>query len=201
MNTLFHDLRYGLRMLAKNPGFAGIAVITLALGIGANVAVFSLVDELWMRPRPVPHPERVVRIFTSNPTSEGAVVEGYSSYPDYRDIAQQAKSFSGVAALEIRGGLLDTGTESKAGHGRCRIRKFLRRAAAYAGAGRTFTASEANSPGTLVVMLSYPFWRQQFNGDPTLPGRTILLDGKHMLVDGILPQGFRGTEPAELPDV
>ena len=79
MNSLLHDVRYGCRMLTKNPGFTAVAVITLALGIAANLAVFSLVDELWMRPRPVPHPERVERIFTSNPTSEGAVVEGYSS--------------------------------------------------------------------------------------------------------------------------
>ncbi len=107
MSNFLQDFRYGLRMLAKSPGFTAITVLTLALGIGANLAVFSLVDELWMRPRPVPHPERVVRLFTSNLTSEGAMVGGYSSYPDYLDIAHRAKSFTGVAAVEMRGGLLN----------------------------------------------------------------------------------------------
>lgn len=201
MGSFLQDLRYGLRTLAKSPGFSAVVVITLALGIGANLAVFSLVDELWMRPRPVPHPERVVRIFTSNPTSEGAVVEGYSSYPDYRDLAQRTKSFSGVAAVEMRGGLLDTGTESKLVTVAVVSGNFFDVLQPTPALAHTFSASEANAPGAEIVMLSYPFWRQQFDGDPARPGKTIILDGKHMLIVGILPRGFRGTEPAELPDV
>jgi len=107
------DMRFGLRQLRRNPGFTIVAVLTLALGVGANTAVFSLVDEVWLRPRPVPHPERMVRIFTSNPSSGGEISRAGSSYLDYYYISRGAQSFSGVASFQMRGGLLDTHGESK----------------------------------------------------------------------------------------
>ncbi len=76
MNGVSGDLRYAARKLRTSPGFTAVAIATLALGIGANVAIFSLVDEVWLRPMPVPHNERLIRIFTSNPSSEGVIAQG-----------------------------------------------------------------------------------------------------------------------------
>ena len=93
MSTLLQDLRYGLRKLAKNPGFTAVAVLTLALGIGANSAIFTVVDALLLRPLPISSPERLVQLQIKSPQG----FEGGFSYPDYEDVRQQVKSFSGVA--------------------------------------------------------------------------------------------------------
>jgi putative ABC transport system permease protein len=201
MGPILQDLRYGIRLLAKNPAFAVVAVLTLALGIGANTAVFSLVDEIWLRPRPVPHPEQVVRIFTSNPSSEGEVARGRSSYADFDYVSRDAKTLSGVAFLQGRGALLDTGSENKLLSAAIVSDNFFDVLAPKPAYGHTFTNAQAESPGALSVMLSYPFWSAQFNADSNLVGKTIILDRHHITVAGILPRGFRGTEALETPDV
>ncbi|HYK42822.1 MAG TPA: ABC transporter permease, partial [Thermoanaerobaculia bacterium] len=201
MSNLWIDLRYAARMLRKSSGFTFAAVATLALGIGVNVAVFSLVDEIWLRPMPVPDSERLIRIFTSNPSSEGVVARGYSSYPDFLDVRQATKALSGVAMLEQRGALLDTGSENKRVSAAVVSDNFFEVLDPVPERGRVFREAEVQASGARTVMLSYPFWRQQFLADPALPGRTIVLDRQQVLVAGILPRGFRGTEPGMVPDV
>jgi predicted permease len=200
LEHLLQDVRFGLRMLRKSPGFTAVAVVTLALGIGVNTAVYSLVDELWLRPRPVPHPELVVRIYTSNPSSEGEVARGYSSYSDFLYISSEAKTLSGVAFLQSRGALLNTVTGSELVTAGVVSDNFFDVLAPKAAYGQVFTAAQAGSPDTLAVMLSYPFWSQQFNADPNLLGKTIVLDRQLVRVWGILPRGFRGAESLP-PDV
>jgi putative ABC transport system permease protein len=200
LETLLQDVRYGLRTLRKAPGFTIVAVLTLALGIGANTVVYSLVDALWLRPRPVPHPESVVRIFTSNPSSEGEIAKGYSNYADFSYIRDAAKTLSGVAFLQDRGALLDTGGDSKLITAGVISDNFLDVLAPKAAYGRVFSAAQAGSPDTLGVMLSYPFWSQQFNADREIAGKTIVLDRRVVRVWGILPRGFRGAESFP-PDV
>jgi putative ABC transport system permease protein len=201
MTNLAQDFRYAVRQLVRKPGFAAVAVLTLALGIGANVAIFSLVDEVWLRPMPVPDSDRLMRIFTSNPSSEGVVARGYSSYPDFLDVRRSAATLSGVAALERRGAQLDTGTESRlvsAGVVSDNFFEVLNPAPAQ---GRLFREAEVRAAGARTVLLSYPFWRQQFHSDSSLPGKTIVLDRQAVLVAGVLPRGFRGTVPGMVPDV
>ncbi|HEV2221498.1 MAG TPA: ABC transporter permease [Candidatus Acidoferrales bacterium] len=200
IETLLQDIRFAARMLRKSPGFTAVPVLTLALGIGANTAVYSLVDELWLRPRPVPHPELVVRIFTSNPTSEGEVARGYSSYPDFISISSEAETLSGVAFLQSRGALLDTPTGSKLVTAGVVSDNFFDVLAPRAAYGQMLTAAQAGSPDTFAVMLSYPFWSQQFNADRSLLGKTIVLDRQPVRVWGILPRGFRGADSLP-PDV
>ena len=195
------DVRYGLRQLLHNPGFTIVAVLTLALGIGANTAVFSLVDEVWLRPRPVPHPDRVVRIYTSNPASGGEISRAGSPYLDYYTISQAAQSFSGVAGLQMRGGLLDTDGESKLVDVAVVSDNFFDVLAPSAAAGHLLTAAEAGAPGMLAVMLSHPFWSDHFKADRSLPGKTIVLDRRHVMVAGVLPRGFRGRDPAATPNI
>lgn len=201
MNALFQDFRYALRQLAGSPGFAAIAIVTLALGIGANIAIFSFVDEIWLRPMPVPNAERLVRIFTSNPSSEGVVARGYSSYPDFLDVRNMARTLSGVAALERRGALLDTGSENKDIRAAVVSNNFFEVLDPVPELGRVFREAEVQAAGARTVMLSYPFWRQQFNADPAVSGRAIVLDRQQVLVTGILPRGFRGTQPGAVSDV
>ena len=201
MRALVQDLRYGLRVLLHSPGFSSIAVLTLALGIGANVAIFSFVDELWLRPMPVPQAEKLVRIYTSAPTSHGEIAEGYTSYPDFADLRSGSKTLSGVALLESRGAMYDDGTQNRLLSAAVVSDNFfdvLQPAPAW---GRTFSERELSNPGARSVVIGYPFWRRAFNGDRGIVGRSMVLDRQPFLVLGVLPRSFRGTEPLVVPDV
>ncbi|MBZ5704671.1 MAG: ABC transporter permease [Acidobacteriia bacterium] len=201
MEPLLQDIRYGFRMLRKTPGFTLVAVITLALGIGANVAIFSFVDEMWLRPFPVRDAGRLVRIFTSNPSSKGEVERGWNSYPDFADLRTSAKTLSGVALLERRGALYDDGVQNNLVTAAVLSDNFFDVLQPLPALGRTFTENELKSPQALPVILSYPFWRRQFGGDVSLVGRTIVVDRQQVAVVGILPRGFRGTEAMQVPDL
>lgn len=201
MTTLIQDLRYGLRVLRNSPGFTAIAVLTLALGIGVNVAVFSIVDELWLHPLPVPQSDRLVRIFTSSPTDNGETQHGLNSIPDFEDLRASAKTLSGVAFLERRGALYDDGSQNRLVTAAVISDNFfdvLHPSAAY---GRTFTESELRTATARPVMVSYPFWRRALNSDPAIVGRSIVLNRQPVLVLGVLPRSFRGTVPIMVPDV
>jgi putative ABC transport system permease protein len=201
MNGLFQDLRYAIRQLRKSLGFAVVAVLTLALGIGVNVATFSFVDELWLHPMPVPEANRLVRIFTSNPGSQGEVERGYSSYPDFLDLRANVRTLAGVAALDNRGALVDDGVQNRSVSAAVVSENFFDVLEATPAFGRMFTEKEfQNSPAPSVV-LSYPFWRRQFNGDSALPGRTIVVDSQPVTVLGVLPRGFRGSDSLTVPDL
>ena len=201
METLFQDLRYGLRQLRKAPGFTITAVITLALGIGANVSIFSYVDELWLRPMPVPHADQLVRVFSSNPSSKGEIEHGYSSYPDFEDLRRDTKTLSGVALYEGRGAMLDDGGQNKLVLASVISDNFFDVLQPKPAVGRMFTENELRNANTPVVVLSYPFWRGQYNGDPSIVGRTIVVDRQYVTVLGILPRSFRGTESIMVRDL
>ncbi|MBZ5719244.1 MAG: ABC transporter permease [Acidobacteriia bacterium] len=201
MGTILQDIRYGLRMLRTSPGFTVVAIVTLALGIGTNVAIFSFVDELWLRPMPVPHADQLVRIFTSNPSSEGEIERGWNSYPDFADLRTSAKTLAGVALLERRGAFYDDGVQNSLVTAAVLSDNFFDVLQPVPAVGRRFTENELKSPQALPVMLSYPFWRRQFGGDLSLVGRTIIVDRRQVAVVGILPRGFRGTEAMQVPDL
>jgi predicted permease len=200
METLAQDIRYGLRMLRKSPGFAAMAVITLALGIGANVAIFSYVDELWLRPLPVPHASEVVRIFTSNPSSGGSE-RGESSYPDFEDLRRDTKTLAGVAAYQGRGAMIDDGVQNKLVLASLISDNFFDVLQPQAAAGRMFTERDLRQSNAPEVVLSYPFWRSQYNGDPGIVGRSIIVDRQNVTVVGVLPRSFRGTEGMAVRDL
>ncbi len=201
MNGLIQDLRYGFRQLRKNPGFTVVALVTLALGIGVNVATFSFVDELWLHSLPVKDPNRIVRIFTSNPSSHGEIERGYSSYPDFQDLRTSTKTLAGVAALDNRGAQLDDGTQSKLVTAAVVSENFFDVLQPAAAQGRMFSEAEFQNSPPLAAVISYPFWREQFNGDPALPGHTIVVDSQPVNVLGVLPRGFRGSNPVGVPNL
>jgi len=201
MTGLVQDVRYALRQLRGSPGFTTVAVLTMALGIGANVATFSFVDELWLHPMPVREASRLVRIFTSNPSSQGEVERGDSSYPDFLDLRANSKTLTGVAALDNRGALVDDGRQSRLVSAAVVSENFFDVLEARPALGRMFTEKEFQTSQAPSVVLSYPFWQRQFNGDTALPGRTVIVDNQPVTVLGVLPRGFRGSEALVVPDL
>jgi predicted permease len=201
MYTLLQDVRHGIRMLRKSPGFTAVAIFTLAIGIGANVAIFSYVDEMWLRPMPVPQSDRLVRVFTSNPSSQGEIERGSSSYPDFEDLRHNTKTLSGVALCEGRGAMLDDGVQNKLVLASLISDNFFDVLQPKPALGRMFTENELRNANTPVVVLSYPFWRGQYNGDPSIVERTIVVDGRHVSVLGVLPRSFRGTDSSMVRDL
>ena len=201
MGTILQNIGYGWRMLRKSPGFTAVVMLTLALGIGSNVAIFSFVDELWLRPLPVPDADQLVRIYTSNPSGAGEVERGWSSYPDFADLRANVKTLSGIALMERRGALYDDGTQNNLVSAAVVSDNFFDVLQPAPALGRTFSERELQGSQVLPVVVSYPFWRRQFGSDASLVGRSIVVDRKQVLVAGVLPRGFRGTEPMQVPDL
>jgi putative ABC transport system permease protein len=192
MSTLLHDLRYGLRMLTRNPAFTAVAVISLALGIGANTTIFSIVDNRLLKPWPVKDPGRLAMISTNSPKLDYSS----TSYPDYLDIRNEVAAIADVVAYGDRGcfvsgqgqgqGLeLTVEVVSQNYFDALGVRTLL---------GRAFSpqASQAAAEGRAVVV-SYKLWQKYFGGNPSLPGKTTLLDDKEFTVIGVTPLDFSGV--------
>jgi putative ABC transport system permease protein len=199
MLTLLQDLKYGLRMLAKNPGFTAVAVLSLALGIGANSTVFSIVDNLFLRPWPVKDPERLVVISTDWPKEPDFRM---SSYPDYLDIRQEISAFSDAVAYGDRGGFVSGEGQGQEVSVEVVSQNYFAALGVKALLGRTFSPQpdQAAAEGRAVVV-SYSLWQRYFRGNPSLPGKATLLDGKGFMVIGITPQDFCGLRQGGAPDI
>jgi predicted permease len=188
---MLQDFRHALRVLLKNPGFTAIAVLSLALGIGANTAIFSLVDAMLLRPLPFADPSHVMVVSSDSPTNP---FEGVS-YPDYRDLRDRAHSLEGVVACDLftfgfspspkdipqmRLGVMVSGN-------------FLHAMGIVPALGRDFLADEARVPGRdAVAILSDDLWQSQFGRDPGVIGRTVRINGIDFSVVGVMPKAFTG---------
>src|SRR4051812_5071281 len=185
MNTLKQDLHYAGRRLIKSPGFTLVAVLTLALGIGANSAIFSVVNGVLLKPLPYPEPDRLVGVYH---TTEGhrAVMSG----PNFTDVVRAATTIENAAAISTTRMIL-TGEGEPARLPVAEVSASLFSVLRVKPAiGRTFTADE-NTPGkTKVVVLSHAIWEQRFGSDPSVVGRRIMLDGVAREVIGVMPRGF-----------
>ena len=222
MQTLWQDIRYGLRMLAKNPGFTAVAIATLALGIGANTAIFSLVNAVMLQSLPVRHPEELVvprwsahtwpqNIGTSsfgdcrsqNRDRPGPNSGGCSfSYPMFKEIREQKNLFSNVAAfagpaeLDLSG----NGPASMA-RGELVSGDYFQTLGVRALLGRTLGPSDEEPDATPVVVLNYGYWQSAFGGATGAIGRTIRLNGVEFAVVGVTEQGFRRLTPGKSLDM
>jgi putative ABC transport system permease protein len=200
MTTLIQDLRYGLRMLAKNPGFTAVAVVTLALGIGANSAIFTVVDAAALRPLPIANPDRLVRL--SMMTPQGATSDSDYSYPDYEDVRQQIKSFSGTAACYRSGRFLNTLDESSKILVDLISPDYFTVLGVKAFLGRTLSRELDSGPASeLGVVISYRLWQGRLGGDPGIIGKEIRLTGTTAKVIGVTPPHFEGLERAVPTDM
>jgi len=196
-DSFLRDIRYGVRNLTRTPGFTAVAVLTLALGIGANTAIFSVVENVLLRPLPYPHPENLVEIWNTYPPQ---VPRGGLSPGDYADWHQKATSFSEMGAYaEISKGLNLTGDGEPqrvlVGYASSDLLPML---GARVVAGRSFVPEENRAGSAPIVILGHRLWQSRFGGDPAIVGRTITLDNKRYTVVGILPAGFQLLRWADL---
>jgi putative ABC transport system permease protein len=184
---LWQDLRYGLRMLGRNPGFAAVAALTLALGIGANTAIFSVVNAVLLRPLPYAEPERLVTLayYQAKAGFEAA------HDADFLEWREQAKAFEKVAAYAQRTVDLSGSGEPERLNAALVSADLFSTLGVGPALGRVFTPDEDRAGGAPVVILSHALWRRRFGGDPQIIGRAITLDGKSHTVIAIMPPGFQ----------
>ncbi|HKC89688.1 MAG TPA: ABC transporter permease, partial [Blastocatellia bacterium] len=194
MQTLWQDLRFGGRMLLKKPGFTLIAVVTLALGIGANTAVFTWLKALLLQPLPgVAESHRLVMLHSTMTRSGNQVIS--VSYPDYKDYRDRNEVFSGLAASNINiFNLLDGEGHPERVFGSLVSGNFFDVLGVRAALGRTFAPDEDRTPGTHpVVVISHRLWQRRFAADPALIGKTIHLNKRDFTVIGVAPASFNGS--------
>ncbi|MGB2638041.1 MAG: ADOP family duplicated permease, partial [Candidatus Acidiferrum sp.] len=187
MRTLWQDLKYGLRMLAKSRGFTAIAVLTLALGIGANTSLFSVVNGVLLNPLPYPDPNQVVSVAGEAPGFGEASI----SYPDYLDWVRDNHSFSSLAAYKSFQdfGLVGRGQPQRISANYVTA-NFFPTLGVTPLLGRNFTAAEDEPNGAPAVLLSGGFWKAKFASSPAIVGKTLNLDGTDYTVVGVLPADF-----------
>ncbi len=189
MQTLLQDLRYGVRMLLKNPGFALIAVITLALGIGANTAIFTVVNAALLRGLPYRDPDRLVHLWETTPQKNFPQRE--ASYPDFLDWRQN-QVFSGMAAYGGGGGFTLIGDDGPERIPGARVTaNFFSVLGVELLLGRAFLEDEDQPGAERVVTLGYGFWQRRFGGDRKIIGQSLNLNGEAYTVIGVLPPGFQ----------
>ena len=195
------DVRYALRMLAKNPGFACVVVFTLALGIGANAAIFSLTDKVLLQSLPVANPEQLV-VLSSFDSKGGAKLGSSFSYPMYQDLRDKNDVFSGVIARGSTQMNVSYGDQTERVRGELVSGNFFEVLGVRPWAGRLFTQDDDRNPGAHpVAVLSYDFWDRRFSKDPSLIGKTILVNEYPLTVVGVTPPGFYGVDLSNSPDV
>lgn len=193
--TIVQDVRYALRMLRKNPGFATVAILTLALGIGANALVFSVVNALVLRPLPVEYPERLV--FLEN--QKGLPGQ---SFPNYVDIRDRNRSFVGLAGYRIAPMELESGEGANRIWGYLATGNYFDAIGAAPLMGRFFHADDDLHAGASpYAVLGYGCWKARFGGDPAIVGKTIRINRLPYTVLGVAPREFHGTELFYWPDV
>ncbi len=198
MQTLLQDIRYGLRMLIKRPGFTLIAIITLALGIGANTAIFSLVNTVLLRPLQISKPEQVHQIV---PTSKGSDFLAFS-YPDYVDFRDRNNVLSGLIATRFAPVSLSRSNGNERVWGYIVTGNYFDVLGVNAFRGRTFAPEEDSTKLTHpVVVLSYNCWKTRFGAESEIVGKDISLNGHNFKVIGIAPEGFKGTEIILEPEI
>jgi putative ABC transport system permease protein len=187
MSSLASDIRYAVRSLRKNPGFTAIAVATLALGIGANTAIFSVVNAVLLRPLPYPEPDRLVELYTGGRRADGDQFRFSLSYPDMLELRKLTGAFSGVAPYTTQRYNFTTGGEPHEVRAALAGDELFRVLRADALVGRTFAANELREQ---VVILGHGLWSSEFGSDRGVIGRSISLDGRPFTVVGVMPRGF-----------
>jgi predicted permease len=191
IETLWQDIRFGLRMIGKNPGFTSVAVLTLALGIGANTTIFTLIDALYLKPLAVPHPEQLVRIYAKGPS--GHYGAGFS-YSEFRLLRDHSSSFAALSAeTQIAQLHLVGDNDSEEIRGTFVSANYFTLLGIQPRLGRSFLPEEDTAPGRdAVAVISDRIWKTHFNSDPATVGREIHVNGIPIKVIGIAPPGFHG---------
>ncbi|HET9529141.1 MAG TPA: ABC transporter permease, partial [Blastocatellia bacterium] len=190
MEKLIQDVRYGFRMFVKNPGFTIVAVIAISLGIGANSAIFSVVNSVLLRPLPYPNAERLMTLWQDF-RGRGGPEREWGTLPVVDDWRAQSQSFEAIASLIGWGPTLTGGAEPEQLTGAAITQEMFSILGVSPAIGRNFMPEEDKQGGERVVVLSHALWQRRFGGDPALVGQTIPLSGESFTVVGIMPEGFQ----------
>src|ERR1700722_4542413 len=211
MNTLWQDLRFGLRTLRNSPGFTAIAIFTLELGIGANVGIFSVMQQVLLQRLPVAHPEQLALLYSPGPKSghvscdETDGSESFS-YPMYKDLRDQLTTPAGVlsglvAKADFPVSLTSRGQTERA-HSELVSGNYFEVLGVQPAIGRTLQPSDAASDGfTPVVVLGYGYWQNRFGSDPRVLNESVLINNSPMTIVGIANPAFHGVQPGNVTDL
>src|SRR5271156_4016197 len=186
LETLTQDVVYGLRVLRKNPGFALITVLTLALGIGANTALFSIVNGVLLNPLPYPRPSELVTVHASKPNFD----TGSISYPNFRDWQRDNQTLAGLAIHRVYSFILTGRGEAESIPAKFVSSDFFQILGVKPVLGRLFAPGEDEIGRSPVVLISAGFWVRKFGSQPDVLGKTLTLDGRNFTIVGILPADF-----------
>ncbi|MDP9338200.1 MAG: ABC transporter permease [Acidobacteriota bacterium] len=206
MRTFWQDVRFGLRMLGKSPGFTSIAILTLALGIGANTAIFSLMDQILLRHLPVKNPDELVILRSPGPKeghvwSDGDDAQSFS-YLMFKGLRENHSVVSGMLARFAFNASLSSGGQTERGLGELVSGDYFEVLGVQPALGRLFTADDERSPGgSPLVVLSNGYWLQRFGGDPRVLNQSLLVNNTLLTVVGVAQKGFNGIQVGQTPDV
>ncbi len=189
IETLLQDLRYGFRMLAKNPGFTLVALLTLALGIGANTAIFSVVNAVLLRPLPYPDSGRLMMVWATD--ARRGNTEDVTSYPGFEDWRAQSKSFEGMTAFTTRGATLLAGDQAEIIPTVQVTPGFFELLRVPPATGRTFRPDESEAGASHVAILSDAGWKTRFSGRTDVLSQTVRINDQPYTIVGVMPPGFR----------
>src|SRR5882724_1967934 len=202
MGTLIQDIRLAVRTLRKSPVFACVAILSLALGIGANTAIFTLMDQELLRMLPVQHPEQLVMLDQQGPTQGSVENDNSFSYPMYKDFRDHSPVFSGVLARFPLSISVSYRGQTERAAGDLVSGNYFEVLGVRALIGRAFTQEDDRTPGAHpLAFLTYGYWQRRFGGDRSILNQTLLINGHPMTVVGIGPPGFHGTEVGRSADV
>src|SRR5581483_7749741 len=201
MQTLLQDIRYGVRVLLKGRTVTFVAIVALALGIGANTAIFSVVNALLFRSLPYQSPERLMMIWETN----SEVQIGFDLLPvsnaAFADWHNQAQSFEAVSVLDSRRYAFTGAGQPERIGGVSTSASFFDVMGVSPILGRTYTEDEDRPGANKVAVISYALWQSRFGGDKEICGRTMQLDGNNYTIIGVMPQGFQFPRTTDLPSL
>ena len=191
---MLNDIQYGLRQLIKNPAFTLIAALTLALGIGANTAIFSVVNALLLKPLPFPNPQELTAFGMTSKRVKDQTDLGSLSYPDFFDFRAQNRTLSSMAVFRVRPSAVTNAEGAASVLGVKASAEFFDVLGVKPIMGHTFTQADEKAgggPGGFKIIISNDFWKKQFGGEANVLGRTIELDRRKFTVIGVMPAGFQ----------
>ncbi|HVH89113.1 MAG TPA: ABC transporter permease [Terriglobales bacterium] len=202
MGNLWQDIRYGLRQLRKSRGFAIVAILTLGLGIGANTAIFTVVNTVFLHPLPVKDPNQLMGIFTTDQRNRGGLNNFLPiSQPNAKDVAERAQSFSSVMMFTGTGVSITIDGKPQSFPAGLVSGNFFDVLGVQAELGRTFRPDEDQLGAPGVIVLTHGVWERYFASNPNVIGKNVLLNGQGFTIIGVMPRGFKGTAVLGGPDM
>ena len=203
MNTTLSDLRLAVRGLRRSPLFAAVAILSLALGIGANTAIFSLIDQILLRRLPVSHPEQLVMLYQQGPHMGSNMGARMHSYPLYQDIQKKAEPLAEVLCRRLFEASVAVDNQTERVDAEMVSGNYFSLLGVAPAAGRVFNSQEDDQvyQGHPVAVLSYAYWDSRFSRDPNVIGRKIRVNDYPMTIVGVSQQGFAGLDPSRSPQI